>query len=187
LLRTWWRAGFLHHVGVTAQGEADHAPVVTAEVRWKPGAHTSHEAIGAAWDAVAHAVAAADVRFSLKTVLHVPKAATTTSRCLLCSRSGCAAGQTLSSPATSAAARHEETCWLAGSVRPSRPQHVAGGGCDAAVRRRSGVRCGAASARAVRGDQPRPGAACRWHTRTAGNVVQVTRTCTVCSSGSVCS
>jgi len=45
------------------QGEADHVPVVTAEVRWKPGAQTTHEAIDAAWDAVAHAVAAADVRF----------------------------------------------------------------------------------------------------------------------------
>ena len=53
------------HVGVYAQGGADHDPVVTAEVQGKPGAQTSHAAIGAAWDAVAHAVAAADVRSSL--------------------------------------------------------------------------------------------------------------------------
>ena len=43
------------------QGDTSDVPVVTAEVRWKPGAQASREAIGAAWDAVAQTVAAVDV------------------------------------------------------------------------------------------------------------------------------
>jgi hypothetical protein len=38
-----------------------NVPVVTAELRWKPGAQASSEAISAAWDAVTQAVAAAEV------------------------------------------------------------------------------------------------------------------------------
>ena len=45
----------------TVQGDMGDVPVVTAEVRWKPGAQASCEAISAAWDVVMQAVAAADV------------------------------------------------------------------------------------------------------------------------------